>query len=332
MSMHSVSLLLERKAKSLEQLGLTKGTRLPKSAMLSWTVKDALPKGLPIGVFGDCKFQEMFHMALESLRVLWKKAGCLEEAMIERENPEVSFSLGLAAAVSRDINATLESSRAYLHMTMGSSVKGWRLFALVSLSEAETVGNLALDETVELDHIGLLRLKCKLQLAQGRPTQAIDKLGLMLRKRLEAKAWQDLSYIYTGLRLWSDASICVNKAMEPGPDLDPALGAQVPRQGSSHRSWRRAFFVDCSSWKLSSLNAVEVSASVFRLQPICAAVLLLGAPSPQDLCRHPGICATASGSMPLPWDLCRHLGFCVVAFCLLPPFVPVAPSLLFLAP
>ncbi|KAF3773063.1 hypothetical protein EJ110_NYTH56289, partial [Nymphaea thermarum] len=55
---------------------------------------------------------------------------------------------------------------------------------------------------------------------------------------------------------------------EPGPDLDPALGARVPRQGSSHRSWRRAFFVDRSSWKLSSLNAVEVPASGFRLQPI----------------------------------------------------------------
>ncbi|KAF3786782.1 Ribulokinase [Nymphaea thermarum] len=43
----------------------------------------------------------------------------------------------------------------------------------------------------------------------------------------------------------------------------------------SHRSWRRAFFVDRSSWKLPSLNAVEVSASVFRLQPIRAAVMLL---------------------------------------------------------
>ncbi|KAF3773061.1 hypothetical protein EJ110_NYTH56285 [Nymphaea thermarum] len=66
-------------------------------------------------------------------------------------------------------------------MTMESSVKGWRLLALVvsagqSLSEAEIVVNLALDETVELDHIGLLRLKCKLQIAQGRPTQAIETL------------------------------------------------------------------------------------------------------------------------------------------------------------
>ncbi|KAF3796291.1 hypothetical protein EJ110_NYTH03760 [Nymphaea thermarum] len=202
------------------------------------TVKDALPKGLPVGVFGDCKFQEMFHMALESFPVLWKKAGCLEEAMIERENPEVAFSLGLAAAVSRDINAALESSRDYLHMTMGSSVKGRRLLALVvsagqSLSEAETVVNLALDETIELDHIGLLRLKCKLQIAQGRPTQAIETYtflftliqaqtrsqtmkSVMLLKRLEAEEWQDLSYINTGPRLWSDASICVNKAMSFG--------------------------------------------------------------------------------------------------------------------
>ncbi|KAF3781250.1 Glutathione S-transferase zeta class [Nymphaea thermarum] len=58
----------------------------------------------------------------------------------------------------------------------------------------------------------------------------------------------------------------------------------------SHRSWRRAFFVDRSSWKLSSLNAVEVPASVFRLQPIRAAVLLLGASLPRDPCRRLGIC------------------------------------------
>ncbi|KAF3795149.1 hypothetical protein EJ110_NYTH05757 [Nymphaea thermarum] len=58
---------------------------------------------------------------------------------------------------------------------------------------------------------------------------------------------------------------------------------------TSHRSWRRAFFVDRSSWKLPSLNAVEVPASVFRLQPIRAAVLLLGMPLPRDPCCCLGI-------------------------------------------
>ncbi|KAF3771628.1 hypothetical protein EJ110_NYTH59975 [Nymphaea thermarum] len=68
----------------------------------------------------------------------------------------------------------------------------------------------------------------------------------------------------------------------------------------SHRSWRRAFFVDRSSWKLSSLNAVEVPASVFRLQPI----------------HRLGIRA-ASGSAP-PWDLSR-LGIRAIASESAPP-------------
>ncbi|XP_049932829.1 protein NPGR1 isoform X1 [Nymphaea colorata] len=193
--------------------------------------------GVSYGLHARCSVSDKERLFLQNDSVKWLR----KAAMIEKENPEVAFSLGLAAAVSRDLNAALESLRDYLHMTTGSSVKGWRLLALVvsagqSLSEAETVINLALDETVELDHIGLLRLKCKLQIVQGRPTQAIETYTflfaliqaqkrsqtmksvseVMLCKRLEAEAWQDLSYIYTGLRLWSDASICVNKAMSFG--------------------------------------------------------------------------------------------------------------------
>ncbi|KAF3780443.1 Midasin [Nymphaea thermarum] len=74
----------------------------------------------------------------------------------------------------------------------------------------------------------------------------------------------------------------------------------------SHRSWRRAFFVDRSSWKLSSLNAIEVPASVFRLQPIRVAVPLLGVPPPRNPCCHLGIHAAALGFVP-PRDLCNHL-------------------------
>ncbi|KAF3779790.1 hypothetical protein EJ110_NYTH35746 [Nymphaea thermarum] len=83
----------------------------------------------------------------------------------------------------------------------------------------------------------------------------------------------------------------------------------------SHRSWRRAFFVDRSSWKLPSLNAVEVPASVFRLQPIRAAVLLLGTPPPRDPCRRLGFRAQCRLG-----DPCRCLGIRAAAlgFALLP--------------
>ncbi|CAN6448124.1 unnamed protein product [Victoria cruziana] len=137
--------------------------------------------GVAYGLHARFSVSDKERLFLQNDSLKWLR----KAALIEKENPEVAFSLALAAAVSRDLNAALESSRDHLHMTIGSSAKGWRLLALVvsasqSLDEAETVVNLALDETVGLDHIGLLRLKGKLQIAQGRATQAIDTYTLLL--------------------------------------------------------------------------------------------------------------------------------------------------------
>ncbi|KAF3789264.1 Nuclear pore complex protein [Nymphaea thermarum] len=54
--------------------------------------------------------------------------------------------------------------------------------------------------------------------------------------------------------------------------------------------------------ELPSLNAVEVPASVFRLQPIRAVVLLLGTPPPRDP-RH-----RLEFRVPLPRDPCHCIG------------------------
>ncbi|KAF3776327.1 Aspartate--tRNA ligase 2 [Nymphaea thermarum] len=115
---------------------------------------------------------------------------------------------------------------------------------------------------------------------------------------------------------------CVNKAVPNLPiNIEDAARSEVEIEQAekSHWSWRRAFFVDRSSWKLPSLNAVEVPASVFRLQPIRAAVLLLGTPPPRDPCRCLGFRAITSGSMPpSPRDPCHCLGVCASGFMPLP--------------
>ncbi|KAF3792185.1 Protease Do-like 2 [Nymphaea thermarum] len=122
---------------------------------------------------------------------------------------------------------------------------------------------------------------------------------------------------------------------------NPALRRCLKVQSNeSHRSWRRVFFVDRSSWKLSSLNAVEVPASVFRLQPIhhLGIRAALGSVLPQDPCHcigihatsgfvqsprdscHFGIRAAASGSAPSP----RFLSPAAVCACCTVTFVPCA--------
>lgn len=77
MSMHSVSLLLEAillKARSLEELGSYKEAAEECKIILD-VVENALPSGMPDGISGFAKLQDIFQKALELLPLLWKKAG-----------------------------------------------------------------------------------------------------------------------------------------------------------------------------------------------------------------------------------------------------------------
>ncbi|KAG7655649.1 Tetratricopeptide repeat-containing domain [Arabidopsis suecica] len=77
MSMHSVSLLLEAillKARSLEELGSYKEAAEECKIILD-VVENALPSGMPDGISGFAKLQDIFQKALELLPLLWTKAG-----------------------------------------------------------------------------------------------------------------------------------------------------------------------------------------------------------------------------------------------------------------
>ncbi|CAN8291176.1 unnamed protein product [Cochlearia groenlandica] len=81
MSMHSVSLLLEAillKARSLEELGSCKEAA-EECKMILEMVESALPSGMPEGISGFGKLQEVFQKALELLPSLWTKAGNFHE-------------------------------------------------------------------------------------------------------------------------------------------------------------------------------------------------------------------------------------------------------------
>eukprot|EP01018_Ginkgo_biloba_P009327 Gb_01860 [translate_table: standard] len=172
------------------------------------------------------------HLQSEALK-------SLEEAITwERQSPDLIFELGLECAEHRNLNAALSYAKEFLDLTAGSSLKGWRLLALIlsaqkRYSEAEIVLDAALDETGKWEQGVLLRTKAKLQIAQSSPMHAIETYRLLLalvqaqrksfgagrcilkaedERVLEVEVWQDLAGVYTSLSHWQDAEICLDKA------------------------------------------------------------------------------------------------------------------------
>ncbi|KAL7175634.1 hypothetical protein ACSBR2_029266 [Camellia fascicularis] len=157
-------------------------------------------------------------------------------ALIGEEDPEIMFSLGLENATQRNLSAAFDNVMMYSDMVSGSSRRSWKLLALIlsaeqKITDAETIVDLALDETGRIDQFELLRLKAVLQIAQEQPKQAIESYGVLLaliqaqkeqskdfdsellqERILEMETWQDLAKVYTELESWPNAEICLGKA------------------------------------------------------------------------------------------------------------------------
>ncbi|PIA29355.1 hypothetical protein AQUCO_06000014v1 [Aquilegia coerulea] len=131
------------------------------------------------------------HYQSESLKSL------SHASMMEREDPEIIFHLGLENAFQRNLSVALGNARTYSVMMGGSSRKGWKLLSLILSAEerfedAETIVDLALDEAGSRDHLELLRLKAVLQVAQEQPKYALETYGVLFsqlrtQKELEHK-------------------------------------------------------------------------------------------------------------------------------------------------
>lgn len=157
-------------------------------------------------------------------------------AHIDKEDPEIMLNLGLENAFQRNLASAFDNAISYSNMLSGSCAKGWKLLALVvsaqqRLKDAESIVDLALDETERIEQLELLRLKAILQIAQQQPKQAIETYRILLAllqsqtdlqapnsndevlsiRKLEGEAWLDLARIYSVLDTWTDADICINK-------------------------------------------------------------------------------------------------------------------------
>ncbi|MCL7027882.1 hypothetical protein MKW94_003749 [Papaver nudicaule] len=201
-----------------------------KNEHLMWRVHQLLGVCYGVSARVCVSDSERYGLQNDSLKSL------SEAAMIESEDPEIMFNVGLENAVQRNLNAALESAKKYSDTIGGSSVRGWKLLALVISAEqrfedAETIVDLALDDCGRRDELELLRLKAVLQIAQEQPRLAIatyrSLLGLIQAQKdlqtnnfdqvmadanLEVEAWQDLANIYTKYESWPNAEICANKS------------------------------------------------------------------------------------------------------------------------
>ncbi|KAL3688552.1 hypothetical protein R1sor_014861 [Riccia sorocarpa] len=158
-------------------------------------------------------------------------------ASIEKEDPKVIFDLALEYAEQRNLTLALDCAKKFIDLSGGASAQGWKLLALIlsaqqRFGDAEAALDAALDDTGKWEQGELLRLKAKIQMAQGQSMRAVETYRLLLalvqaqRKSFEAgswrhkvgesveqvEVWQGLATVYTSLEQWRDAEICLEKA------------------------------------------------------------------------------------------------------------------------
>ncbi|KAK4344736.1 hypothetical protein RND71_034912 [Anisodus tanguticus] len=150
----------------------------------------------------------------------------------------VIYHLCLENAEQRKLDAAVHYANWLLKLEGGCTLKGWMLLARVLSAQkrfldAESVINVALEQSGKWDHGELLRTKAKLQIAQGQVKSAIEtytrllailqvkrksfRLGENLKefgdhcRTLELETWLDLASIYIKLSQWRDAEKCLSK-------------------------------------------------------------------------------------------------------------------------
>ncbi|CAI9777185.1 unnamed protein product [Fraxinus pennsylvanica] len=156
---------------------------------------------------------------------------------IDTKDPEIKFNLALENAIQRNLAPAFDNTMLYSDMMAASSERGWKLLALIlsaeqRLKDAEAIVDLALDESGSIHQLELLRLKAVLQIAQKQPKQALETYRILLiliqaqrercekntnyealaERKLEVEAWLDLAGLYSDLKSWHDAAICIDKA------------------------------------------------------------------------------------------------------------------------
>lgn len=157
----------------------------------------------------------------------------------QMKDPMIIYHLSLENAEQRKLDSALYYANFLLKLENGSNPRGWLLLARILSAQkrfvdAETIINAALDQTGRWDQGDLLRIKAKLQVAQGQIKNAVETYTQLLavlqvqlksfgsgqkledgwkqNRNLELETWHDLASIYIRLSQWRDAEICLSKS------------------------------------------------------------------------------------------------------------------------
>ncbi|KAJ8560603.1 hypothetical protein K7X08_022463 [Anisodus acutangulus] len=184
---------------------------------------------------------------------------------LEHENSDLMFELGVQYAQHRNLDTSLQYARKYVDVTGGSTLRGWRLLALVlsaqqRYSEAEVITDAAFDETAKWDQGPLLRMKAKLKISQSLYIDAIEPyrrlLSLVQAQRKsygpfrnapkveedkvnEYEVWHGLANLYSTLSHFKDAETCLEKArylIEYSADTLHTEGMMFERRGENDKA------------------------------------------------------------------------------------------------
>ncbi|XP_004241633.1 protein NPG1 [Solanum lycopersicum] len=263
-----LSLVLASKICSEDVLLAAEGVKYAQRAITNAAGSNEHLKGVGLRVLGLClgKQAKVATSDFERSQLQSEALKSLDGAMaLEHENSDLMFELGVQYAEHRNLDAALQYARKYVDATGGSTLRGWRLLALVlsaqhRYSEAEVVTDAAFDETTKWDQGPLLRMKAKLKTSQSRYIDAVEPyrhlLSLVQAQRKsfgpfrnapqveedkvnEYEVWHGLADLYSSLSHFKDAETCLEKArglIEYSADTLYTEGMMFERQGENDKA------------------------------------------------------------------------------------------------
>eukprot|EP01018_Ginkgo_biloba_P011186 Gb_38510 [translate_table: standard] len=137
----------------------------------------------------DGKQARSIVSALERAKTQCEALISLEKAALTKsKDPKMIFSLGLENVEQQNLTLALDYAKKFLDMMVVSSVKDWRLLALI----LSTQQRFSICETGKGKQRELLRLKAKLRIAEGQSMRAIETYRLLLACLLYWHATEDV--------------------------------------------------------------------------------------------------------------------------------------------
>ncbi|MCD7461243.1 Protein npg1 [Datura stramonium] len=303
-----LSLLLAAKICSEDVFLAAEGVKCAQRAITNAEGSNEHLKGVGLRMLGLCLGKqakvatsdfERSHLQSEALK-------SLDGAMaLEHENSDLMFELGVQYAEHRNLDAALQYARKYVDATGGSTLRGWRLLALVLSAqqrypEAEVVTDAAFDESTKWDQGPLLRLKANLKISQSRYIDAVEPyrnlLSLVQAQRKsygpfrnapqleedrvnEYEVWHGLANLYSSLSHWKDAETCLEKAralIEYSADTLHTEGMMLERQGENDKAlaaYINALLVEPNHVQCKILLGALLAKMDSRMLPLARALL-----------------------------------------------------------